>query len=120
MAESTGAPGGAPLRNEARFDELGPGPVALFLAAVGDATLSTLLIVAPVTAHRLLFRHHAKAGLVCLGITVTLVADLVFGFVLGPPAVAWAGGVGAAALLGLWLALPLWLRRRSSTDARYA
>lgn len=169
MEESTGAPGGVPLRNEtpaeridrnwaellqelrvtqtgiqilsgflltlpfqARFAELDPGLVALFLAAVGFATLSTLLIVAPVTAHRLLFRRHAKdvlvaaadglakAGLACLGITVTLVAALVFGFVLGPPAGAWAGGVGAAAFLGLWLVLPLWLRRRSSTDARFA
>lgn len=105
--------------------------MGLFLAAVAFATLSTVLVVAPVTAHRLLFRQHAKdllvnsadafakAGLVCLGITITLVTALVFGFLLGLVAGVVAGVVGAVAFLVLWLALPARLRNSPENDARY-
>jgi hypothetical protein len=116
---------------QSRFQDLSPVLVALYLTAVAFATLSTLLIVAPVTAHRLLFRRHAKdllvnwadafakAGLVCLGITVTLVTALVFGFLLGLVAGLVAGVAGAVAFLVLWLVLPVRLRHSPENDARY-
>jgi hypothetical protein len=105
--------------------------VGVFLAAVAFGTLATLLVVAPVTAHRMLFREHAKdllvdfadafakAGLICLGVTVTLVTSLVFGFVGGVAAGVAAAAVCAAAFLVLWLVLPLRLRRSPRNDARY-
>jgi hypothetical protein len=116
---------------QARFAELSPVMVGVFLAAVAFGTLATLLVVAPVTAHRMLFREHAKdllvdfadafakAGLICLGVTVTLVTSLVFGFVGGVAAGVAAAAVCAAAFLVLWLVLPLRLRRSPRNDARY-
>jgi hypothetical protein len=116
---------------QSRFAELPPVLVGVFLAALAFGTLSTLLIVAPVTAHRLLFREHAKdllvdfadvvakAGLICLGITVTLVTSLVFGFVLGPVPGIVAAAISAAAFLVIWVVLPIRLRHSPANDARY-
>ncbi len=115
---------------QARFADLDPGMIAVFLAAVVLGTLSTALIVAPVTAHRLLFRLHAKdtlvaagdlmarVGLVALALTVVLVVTLVFGFVLDRNAGLVAGGVGLVLFAALWLVVPLWLRS-SHRGARY-
>ena len=116
---------------QSRFAELPPLMVGVFLAAVAFGTLSTLLIVAPVTAHRMLFREHAKdllvdladrfakAGLACLGITVTLVGSLVFGFVLGPVPGIVAAVICAVAFVVLWVVLPIRLRHSPANDARY-
>ncbi len=116
---------------QARFTELDPVMAGVFLTAVAFGTLATILIVAPVTAHRLLFREHAKdllvdaadrcakAGLVSLGITVTLVTSLVFGFVGGTLLGVVAAGVCALAFLLLWLVVPLRMRQSPENDARY-
>jgi hypothetical protein len=102
-----------------RFTQL-DGPLrALFLTAVGLATISTGLVVAPVAWHRLAFRKGrkvelvnaadrlAKVGLVFIGLTVVAVLALVFGFVLGDGA-AVVAGVAAVLVFGvLWLVLPL-------------
>jgi hypothetical protein len=112
---------------QARFTELDPVLVGLFLAAAGFATAATLLIVAPVPVHRALFGRHvkrqlvdagaalAKAGLVCLAITVALVTALLFGFVLGTTAGVVAAVVTALAFLAAWLVLPLLLVRRATS-----
>jgi hypothetical protein len=109
---------------QSRFTGLDPVLVAVFLAAVALGSLATLLIVAPVPVHRLLFRRHvkhllvdsadllAKAGLACLAITVVLVTWLVFGFVLGTGPGLIAAAVGAVAFLCGWIVLPLLLRSR--------
>jgi ABC-type methionine transport system permease subunit len=109
---------------QSRFTDLSPGLVSVFLAAVGFAAVSTLLVVAPVSLHRTLFRRHrkkelvdvsdafAKAGLVCLAVTITLVTGLVFGFVLGEGAALVAIPVAALAFFATWLALPLVVRSR--------
>lgn len=111
---------------QSRFLDLGPAMVAVFAAAVVFAALSTLLMVAPVSLHRLLFRRHlkrslvdvsdglAKAGLVCLAVTIILVTGLVFGFVLGESAAAVAMLVAAAAFIGFWVVLPLVVLARSA------
>ncbi|MFT4295138.1 MAG: DUF6328 family protein [Micropruina sp.] len=109
---------------QSRFADLDPVLVGVFLAAVLLAVLATALVLAPVTAHRLLFRRHdkdllvdmgsamAKAGLVCLGLTVGLVATLVVGMVAGRTTGLVVGGVTLLVFLGLWLWLPLTLVRR--------
>jgi hypothetical protein len=102
-----------------RFTALDPPLRTLFLVAVGLATLSTGLVVAPVAAHRLLFRKRqkialvetsdrlAKAGLACVGLTVVVVLALVFGFVLGDTAAWVAGGAALVVFTLLWVVLPL-------------
>ncbi|MCA0296262.1 MAG: DUF6328 family protein [Actinobacteria bacterium] len=109
-----------------RFADLEPAMVGVYLAAVASATLSTVLIVAPVAAHRRLFRRHAKrelvdaadamakAGLAALAVTVVLVTVLVFGFVLGSAAGLVAGGLAALVFVTAWLVVPLTLRRRAA------
>ena len=107
-----------------RFTSLSPPLVGVFLAAVGFATLSTLLAVAPVGLHRALFRRHVKAalvdvsdllakvGLFCLAVTITLVTGLVFGFVLGESAGLASMVVAGLAFVLAWLVLPLIVRAR--------
>jgi hypothetical protein len=108
-----------------RFTALDPPLRTLFLIAVAMATLSTGLVVAPVAAHRLLFRKRqkialvdtadrlAKAGLACVGLTVVVVVALVFGFVLGDAAAFVAGGAALVVFTLLWLVLPLLVLRRT-------
>lgn len=117
---------------QSRFGELGPALVAVFLAAVVLGTLTTCLIVAPVTTHRLLFRRHAKdvlvsasdlmakAGLLLLALTVVMVVTLVFGFVLDLTAGLVAGGVALAVFALLWLVVPLALARGDRRSSPYS
>ncbi|MFT8395245.1 DUF6328 family protein [Propionibacterium sp.] len=112
---------------QARFIDLHGALLGIYLAAALMATLSTALIMAPVMAHRLRFRHHAKddlvrfgnflakAGLGCLGLTVALVVTVVFGFTIDLRV-----GIitGICCLLGfvlLWGVLPTLLVRSSPT-----
>lgn len=109
---------------QARFTSLSPALMGILLASVGSATVSTLLVVAPVSMHRMLFRRHvkkalvdisdilAKAGLACLAVTIILVVGLVFGFVLGEAAGITAIVVAAVAFVAVWLVLPLVIRGR--------
>ncbi len=112
---------------QARFRELDPALVVVFLAAAVLATLSTALVIAPVTAHRILFRRHAKGllvevgnlmakiGLSCLALTVVLVLVLVFGLVVDVTAGLVAGAICLVVFAVLWLALPMALTRRGRT-----
>ena len=109
---------------QTRFGDIDPALVGVFLAAVLLAVLSTALVLAPVTAHRLLFRRHekdvlvnlgtvmAKAGLACLALTVGLVATLVVGVVVGLVAGIVTGAVSLLVFAVLWVVLPLALVRR--------
>lgn len=109
---------------QTRFGDIDPVLVGVFLAAVLLAALSTALVLAPVTAHRLLFRQHekdvlvnlgtvmAKAGLVCLALTVGLVATLVVGVVVSLVAGIITGAVSLLVFAVLWVVLPLALVRR--------
>jgi len=109
---------------QARFTELPRGLVVVFLSAAVLATLSTALIVAPVTVHRILFRRHvkglivevgdlmAKIGLSCLALTVVLVVVLVFGFVVDLTAAIIAGTICFLVFAVIWLGLPMALTRR--------
>lgn len=115
---------------QARFGDLEPTLVAVFLAAVASGTLATALIIAPAAAHRWLFRQHAKDQLVASGdllakaclaslaVTVVLVVTLIYGFVTGLRNGLLAGGVCLAGFVLLWLVVPA-LLGRSSRKAKY-
>jgi hypothetical protein len=107
---------------QSRFAQLGATLHAVYLMTVACSLAATVLLVAPVGLHRMLFRRHriktivsvshrcAYAGLLLLGAALTGVAVVVFGTVLGATAAEVAGAVTAVAMLGVWVGYPLWLR----------
>ena len=110
---------------QARFAQLGDDLHTVYLMTVACSLAATVLLVAPVAMHRLLFRRHrlntvvavthrcAYAGLLLLGTALTGVAIVVFGAVLGTTAAAVAGVLTAVAMLIAWVAFPLWTRHGS-------
>ena len=96
----------------------------LYLLVVSLSTFSTVLVLMPVSLHRLLFRRSAmrelvawgdrmlRGGLIVTGLAIVGVISLVFGVALGVAAAIVGAVVAAAAVGGLWLALPVHLRRR--------
>jgi hypothetical protein len=107
-----------------RFSRLDAAQRGVYLATVTLAALSTVLLVAPVAYHRLLFRRHEKesvvkitsmlaiAGLTTVGLAVSGAVVLVVTFVApGAPAIVITGLV-VCAFAGLWFALPLSRRGR--------
>ncbi|MGA9358707.1 MAG: DUF6328 family protein [Mycobacterium sp.] len=107
-----------------RFDVLTGHMRVVYLATVGCSVSATVLLIAPVATHRLLFRRHrlqvlvsaahrcAYAGLVLLGAALTGMTVIVFAAVSGRTAGVVAG-VSAVALFSVfWLVMPLLLRDR--------
>ena len=106
-----------------RFASLSTGLHDVYLATVVSSLAATVLLVAPVGMHRMLFRQHklrtlvsaahrcAYAGLLLLGTALAGVAVVVFGTVLGMTAAVLAGAVTVAAMLAAWVGYPLWMRR---------
>lgn len=104
---------------QARFTQLPATLVGFFVAAMILGTLSTMLIVAPAMAHRMLFRRHAMdslvrfgnvtaiAGMLCMAVTVSLSLVVVAGFVIDLRTGLFVGAATLALGLGLWIALPL-------------
>ena len=107
-----------------RFTELTHGQRTAYLIALAMAVLATTLLVAPVSAHRLLFRKRAKrelvrlahlsarAGLVALAATIVTAAWLIFDVVVGDMAALAAAGVALLLFLVNWLLVPLVVRSR--------
>lgn len=108
-----------------RFGDLSTGDRALYLVVFGLVSVATICNLAPVLAHRLLFRRQekawlvqtgsqfAKAALVSLGLGliggVAFVVQLVVGNVWG-----WvAGTVMLLLIVGLWIVLPRSVLRRA-------
>lgn len=101
-----------------RFSRLSHFQTGHYLAAVSCAVFAVILLVAPVSAHRWLFRRHekdvvvifgdrlAKAGLTMLAVTIVLTISFVFGVVAGQSAGLTVGAVAAAAFVALWALLP--------------
>jgi Family of unknown function (DUF6328) len=110
-----------PFQN--RFTTLSSELREVYLATVICSLAATVLLVAPVGMHRLLFRRHklrplvaiahrfAFCGLLLLGAALTGVAIVVFGTVLGEDAGVFAGIATAVVMLVAWVAFPLWMRR---------
>lgn len=109
-----------PFQN--RFATLGAPLRMVYLATVVFSLAATVMLVAPVGIHRLLFRRHqtktvvsvahrcAYLGLLLLGAALIGVATVVFGTALGTSAAEIAGLVTAAAIAAVWVVFPLWLR----------
>jgi hypothetical protein len=105
-----------------RFEALNMTMRAIYLATVACSVGSTMLLVAPVGMHRLLFRRHelkqlvsaahrfALAGLSLLGLALTGVTVIIFDMVAGHIAAVVAGICAFVALVVLWVAVPLWIR----------
>jgi hypothetical protein len=101
-----------------RFGELPNGLRVVFLIALSLAVLSTVIVVAPVASHRILFRRRAKrelvssadrltkAGLTTLALTIVAVVVLVFGFVVGTVAALVAGAIALAFFVVQWVVVP--------------
>jgi hypothetical protein len=107
-----------------RFDVLSEHMRVVYLATVSCSVASTVLLIAPVAMHRLLFRRHrlqvlvsaahrcAQAGLLLLGVALTGMTIVIFAAVAGRNA-GFAAGACALALFTLfWLVVPLLLRNR--------
>ena len=107
-----------------RFEDLEDHQRHLYLAVLGGAVLTTLLIVAPVSFHRLLFRQQqrdwlvaaghlcARAGLLMFGVVTAGVILLVFDVVLGLTAGLIAAAVAVIGFSVLWYAVPLFAQDR--------
>lgn len=103
---------------------------ALYLVLVVLATLSAVVALAPVALHRVVFGRREKRTVVVYGhvalitalVTVSLllvgVLAFVFDVVVGVEAAAAAGVVAAVAVLALWLAIPVLLRRADRSSPR--
>jgi hypothetical protein len=101
-----------------RFTELDPVQRGLFVTTLLAAALSSVLLVAPVAAHRRVFRKGLKpelvrwahrltqVGLVALALTLVSGLVLVLDLAVGRIG-ALAGGTGlAAVVVGLWVVSP--------------
>ncbi len=106
-----------------RFESLSDLEVGIFLFAVLFAILATMLLVAPVALHRILFRRHqvrtvvtaahrcALAGVVCLGLALTCVVAITVSVATDREYLGLvAGGSALAAFVAFWLIWPWWLR----------
>ena len=110
---------------QARFTQLDGTMRAVYLVTVACSLGSTVLLVAPVGMHRVLFRRHrldavvsaahacAIAGLLLLGVALAGVAVVIFDTVAGRTGAWIAGGCTLAAFLFFWFLIPLPLRRKS-------
>jgi Family of unknown function (DUF6328) len=113
---------------QARFGDLRPHQIAVYLVTVGLAVLATGLLLSPVVLHRVLFRQHARrtlvsagqrfalAGFVVLGLAVVGVCTLIVDVVLGSTAGITAA-VATFVVIGLlWGVLPMRLRTRAAEE----
>ncbi len=110
-----------------RFTSLTGTQRGMFLIAVALAAVATGLLVAPVSWHRLLFRHQekdalvavangqAKAGICVLALAIVAVVLLVWDIVLGQAWALAAAGVAAVFYAVMWCVLPLLFARRRRT-----
>jgi hypothetical protein len=113
-----------------RFTEIEEVNRVVFLVAFGLAVVATAFLVAPVSAHRLLFRKREKArlvalanlcarvGLVALALAVSAVTFVIFDVVTDTGVAIAAAALALALFVVNWLVLPLGLlaRDRASQD----
>lgn len=110
---------------QARFAQISDRDVTIYLVTTTSSVVATVLLVAPVAIHRMLFRRHAIALLVTwanrlavagfglLGVAVIGVITLIFDVVVDRGTGLIVGVVVAVIAVTLWIALPLSLRRRT-------
>lgn len=114
---------------QSRFGELDDHQRGTYLVLVLLSALATVLFVAPVSLHRLLFRRRlkpqlvdaghtfARAGLVALALTLAGVTMLLFDVVVSRT-VGWVvGGALLVVIAVAWLVLPHVIAHRATGDA---
>lgn len=111
-----------------RFTQLDGTMRAVYLATVACSIGATVLLVAPVGMHRVLFRRHrldaivtaahafAIAGLALLGAALVGVAVVIFDTVMGRTGAWVAGGCTLVAFIAFWFLIPLPLRRKADNS----
>lgn len=111
-----------------RFSGLDAAMRTVYLITVACSIGATILLIAPVSMHRVLFRRHrldtlvstahihAMVGTLLLGIAVSGVATIIFDSV-ADRLLGWiAGGCSLLALVGFWYAMPLGVRGKRDTS----
>ncbi|SEH76655.1 hypothetical protein SAMN04489835_3854 [Mycolicibacterium rutilum] len=111
-----------------RFDDLDTAMRVVYLTTVVCSIGATILLIAPVSMHRLLFRRrrmrslvatahsYALVGMLLLGVALAGVATIIFDTVAGRTAAWIAGGVSLVTLSMFWFVLPLRQRRMRGTN----
>ncbi len=101
------------------FPKLSPTDRDVFFAAFVAAALSTVLLIAPSSYHRLRWRQHDKerllvfsnaltiAGLLCLAVSITCVVFVITDFLFHRTWAATFTAIVGAAFLVLWYGVPL-------------
>ncbi len=112
-----------------RFDTLDVVMRTVYLVTVGCSIGATVLLIAPVSMHRVLFRRHrlktlvavshkyAIVGTTLLGTALAGVAVMIFDSVVGRTGAWIVGGATLVALMVFWYVLPL--RGRGFRDTSY-
>lgn len=105
-----------------RFDTLSAGMKEVYLGTVAASVASTVMLIAPVGMHRLLFRRRrlvilvsaahrcAYAGLLLLGFALAGVTTIVFDAVAGRVPALVAGSCALVLFALGWLVVPLMMR----------
>lgn len=105
-----------------RFDQLPATMRVIYLVTTACSVAATVLLIAPVGLHRMLFRQRrlqvlvsvahrfAYGGLLMLGVALTGVVIVVFDAVAGSRTALIAGTVAGSGFLAFWLVLPLAVR----------
>jgi uncharacterized protein DUF6328 len=105
-----------------RFDVLDHDIRMVYLAAVACAVASTVLLIAPVGMHRVLFRQRrlkslvsaahrmAYLGLLLLGLAMAGTTVVIFDAVSGRTVGVIAGAAALAAFASFWVVVPVWMR----------
>jgi uncharacterized BrkB/YihY/UPF0761 family membrane protein len=106
-----------------RFVDLDAVQHTLYIVLVVLAALATILALAPVGMHRMLFHQHrkvalvrmanliVKANLVVVGAVTVGVVALILDVTVSRPVAIAAAVVGVLVTVALWVVLPEWLRR---------
>ena len=111
-----------------RFTQLETFDVVVYLILIMIAAAVTLLALAPVAIHRMLFRKRAKKELVNVASRILLtclagasilfpgIVLFIFDFLLHPPAGAIAGGVVFVLVILIWIVIPVTIQRRQRPE----
>jgi O-antigen/teichoic acid export membrane protein len=106
-----------------RFTELSQLQHRVYLGTVAASIVSTVLLQAPISVHRTLFRRHERAqevgsahqlaiaGMFFLAVAMVGVSYLVFSVVSGTGPAVLASTVAVLLILALWVVYPRLLRR---------
>ena len=107
-----------------RFGDLDDRQRTIYLGLLIGSVVTTCLIVAPVSFHRVLFRQRqrpwlvsaahvcARIGLAGLGLVSAAVVLLVFDVAAGTTAASIAAAVVLVLFVGLWWGVPFFAKRR--------